>query len=60
VDNVAINGKPGYGRIGAIKERSQLKGQNGNWIKRDTLTGRFMDQKTSSSTSFKGIRKEKG
>jgi hypothetical protein len=57
---MAKNGNLGSGRIGAVKERSQLKGPNGNWIKRDTATGRFMDQKTSSSLPFKGVRKEKG
>jgi hypothetical protein len=60
VNNMATNGKPGPGRIGAVKGRSQFKGPNGNWIKRDAATGRFMDQKTSSSSSFKGVRKEKG
>lgn len=59
-DEMAKNGKPGNGRVGAVKERSQFKGPNGNWIKRDDVTGRFMDQKTSSPTPFKGVRKEKG
>lgn len=44
-------------RIGAVKSRSQLKGPNGNYIKRDTTTGRFMDQKTSGG-KFKGVRTE--
>jgi hypothetical protein len=57
---MAANGKLGNGRIGAVKGRSQFKGPNGNWIKRDTTTGRFMDQKTSSTSHFKGVRKEKG
>jgi hypothetical protein len=55
---VAKNGQVGKGRIGAVKERSQFKGPNGNWVKRDAETGRFMDQKTSNSNPFKGIRKE--
>jgi hypothetical protein len=59
VSTMAINGKEGNGRIGAVKGRSQFKDTNGNWIKRDTATGRFMDQKTSSSTHFKGVRKER-
>lgn len=46
-------------RIGAVKGRSQTQAPNGNWVKRDTDTGRFMDQKTSSPTPFKGVRKEK-
>lgn len=57
---MATNGKAGNGRIGALKGRSQFKGPNGNWVKRNTATGRFMDQKTSSTTPFKGVRKEKG
>ncbi len=57
---MATNGKLGSGRIGAVKGRSQFKGPNGNWVKRDAETGRFMDQKTSSTTHFKGVRKEKG
>ena len=56
---MAKNGKPGNGRIGAVKDRSQFKGPNGNWIKRDANNGRFMDQKTSNSTPFKGVRKER-
>jgi hypothetical protein len=56
---MATNGKPGKGRHGAVKDRSQFKGQNGNWIKRDSETGRFMDQKTSGPKPFKGVRKEK-
>jgi hypothetical protein len=57
---MATNGKPGNGRIGAVKGRSQFQGPNGNGIKRNAATGQFMDQKTSSSTHFKGVRKEKG
>lgn len=56
---MAKNGQPGNGRIGAVKGRSQTQAPNGNWVKRDTSTGRFMDQKTSSNTPFKGVRKEK-
>ena len=44
-------------RIGAVKSRSQLKGPNGNYITRDTTTGRFVDQKTSGG-KFKGVRTE--
>ena len=47
-------------RVGAVKGRSQVYNPtNGLWIKRDTTTGRFMDVKTSSSSPFKGVRKEK-
>lgn len=56
---MAKNGEPGKGRIGAVKARSQLQGSNGNWIKRDSATGRFLDQKTTSPTPFKSARKEK-
>ena len=56
---MAKNGSPGSGRVGAVKGRSQFKGPNGNWVKRNTSTGQFIDQKTSSSTPFKGVRKEK-
>ncbi|MBT2655359.1 hypothetical protein J7E81_08930 [Bacillus sp. ISL-18] len=57
---MAKNGEPGKGRAGAVKGRSQFKGPNGNWIKRDADTGRFMDQKTSGQSPFKGVRREKG
>lgn len=59
VRNVAKNGQPGKGRTGAVKGRSQFKAPNGSWVKRDTETGRFMDQKTSGNDKFKGIRTEK-
>lgn len=52
-------GNAGNHRDGAVKGRSQFKGPNGNYIKRDTETGRFIDQKTSSDTKFKGVRMEK-
>ncbi|MER2124978.1 MULTISPECIES: hypothetical protein [Exiguobacterium] len=55
---MAKNGAPGKGRVGAVKGRSQFKAPNGNYVKRDTKTGRFLDQKTSSSSPFKGVRKE--
>ncbi|MCU9614094.1 hypothetical protein OEV98_11035 [Caldibacillus lycopersici] len=45
-------------RDGAVKGRSQLKGPNGNYIKRNTSNGQFMDQKTSGG-KFKGVRTEK-
>jgi hypothetical protein len=44
-------------RIGAVRGRSQTKAGNGNWVKRDTKTGRFMDQK-QDGTPFKGVRRE--
>ncbi|MCY7558468.1 MAG: hypothetical protein E7L01_02180 [Paenibacillus macerans] len=45
-------------RRGAVDKRSQFQGPNGNYIKRDVETGRFLDQKTSGG-KFKGVRKEK-
>lgn len=46
-------------RHGMVKERSQVHNpQNDTWTKRDTNTGRFMDQK-ADGTPFKGVRKEK-
>lgn len=46
-------------RVGAVKERSQTQSPSGNWVKRDSNTGRFMDVKTTDKTPFKGVRREK-
>lgn len=57
---MAKNNPPGDGhRIGAVKGRSQTQTPSGDWVKRDTSTGRFMDVKTSSPVPFKGVRREK-
>lgn len=55
---MARNGKAGDGhRIGQVKERVQVfNPQNGKWVKIDTNTGLFMDQK-KDGTPFKGVRK---
>ena len=46
-------------RVGQVKQRSQtFNPTNDRWVKRDTETGKFMDQK-ADSTPFKGVRKEK-
>ena len=45
-------------RVGAVKGRSQVKAPNGNYVKRDTETGRFLQQKKTGG-KFKGVRKEK-
>lgn len=45
-------------RRGAVKGRSQTQTKDGNFVKRDTKTGRFMDQKADGEP-FKGVRKEK-
>jgi hypothetical protein len=45
-------------RKGAVRDRSQVKAPNGNWVKRDMGSGRFMNQKQDGKP-FKGVRKEK-
>lgn len=57
---VATNPPKGDGhRNGAVRDRSQVQNPtNDNWTKRDTATGRFMDQKQDGKP-FKGVRKEK-
>jgi hypothetical protein len=55
---MAKNPPKGPGRRGAVTQRSQFLGPNGHWTKRDTATGRIMDQK-ADGTPFKGVRKEK-
>ena len=55
---MAINSGKGS-RQGSVKERSQVYNPStGNYVKRDTNTGRFLDVK-SDGTPFKGVRKEK-
>lgn len=45
-------------RKGAVKNRSQVfNPTTGNYVKRDTKTGRFIDVK-SDGKPFKGVRKE--
>lgn len=56
---MAKNTGQGY-RIGAVKDRSQVDNPvNNRYTKRDTETGRFIDQKADEQP-FKGVRKEKG
>ena len=56
---MAKNGKSGGGRAGPVKNRSQVRNPNtGQWVKRDTITGRFINVKQDSQP-FKGVRKEK-
>ncbi|MBI4667469.1 MAG: hypothetical protein HY751_13790 [Nitrospinae bacterium] len=46
-------------RIGAVTGRSQVfNPHNEKWTKRDTESGRFMDQKADDKP-FKGVSKEK-
>jgi hypothetical protein len=56
---MAKNSSPADGhRNGAVRDRSQLQNTlNGKWTKRDTDSGRFVDQK-DASTPFKGVRRE--
>lgn len=45
-------------RRGSVRDRSLAQSPvNGTWMKRDTNTGRFIDQKQDSSP-FKGVRRE--
>ena len=57
---MATNPPKGDGRRnGAVRDRSQTYNpSNERWTKRDSDTGRFMDQKADSKP-FKGVRKEK-
>lgn len=46
-------------RRGAVRDRSQtFNPKTDSWVKRDSGTGRFMDQKADDKP-FKGVRKEK-
>ena len=57
---MATNPPTGDGhRNGAVKGRSQTKTPAGNYVKRNSKTGQFMDVKTSDKKPFKGVRKEK-
>lgn len=56
---MAKNGSKGRGREGAVDNRSQVRNPKTDlWIKRDTDTGRFIDNKTTGG-KFKGVRTEK-
>ena len=45
-------------RKGAVRDRSQtLNPKTGNWTKRDSDTGKFIDVKQNGKP-FKGVRKE--
>ena len=54
---MARNTNKGH-RIGSVDKRSQTKTPSGNYVKRDTGTGQFMDVKTSDKKPFKGVAKE--
>jgi hypothetical protein len=57
---MARNPPPGDGhRVGAVRERSQTYNPHvDRWVKRDTETGRFLDQK-ADPRPFKGVRRER-
>ena len=57
---MATNPPKGDGhRQGAVRDRSQAYNtRNERWVKRDSETGRFIDQK-ADQTPFKGVRREK-
>ena len=44
-------------RKGSVDDRTQTKAPDGDFVKRDTETGRFMDQKEGGKP-FKGVAKE--
>ncbi len=57
---MAKNGAPGGGRVGAVKNRSQVQNpKTGIYTKRDTRSGKFINGK-KDGTPFKGVRSEKG
>jgi hypothetical protein len=45
-------------RQGSVTDRTQVKGSNGNFIKRNANNGQFMDQKRGGEP-FKGVAHEK-
>lgn len=55
---MATNDKPGKGRKGSVKGRSQFQHATTKlWQKRKTATGRITDVKTTGG-KFKGVRRE--
>ncbi len=56
---MAKNGPKGKGRLGTVNFRSQfLNRLTALWQKRDTVSGRIADVKTTGGI-FKGVKKEK-
>jgi hypothetical protein len=56
---MATNPPTGDGhRNGAVRNREQFQLPNGDWMKRDATTKRFMDRKADGKP-FKGVRKVK-
>jgi hypothetical protein len=57
---MATNPPKDGSRKGAVRKRSQVKNPKTDlWVKRDSETERFMDEKTSDKKPFQGVRKEK-
>lgn len=57
---MATNPPKGSGRIGAVKGRTQVfNPQNERWVKVDTETGKFVNQKAEKASPFKGVTKKK-
>lgn len=54
---MATNPPKGPGRRGAVRGRSQFLAPNGQYVKRNTSTGRFMNGKADGKP-FKGVRRE--
>lgn len=54
---MAKNTGDGY-RKGAVNDRTQTLNPNGHWTKRDSDSGKFIDQKADGKP-FKGVTKEK-
>lgn len=44
-------------RIGSVSDRTQTQTPSGDWVKRDTNTGRFVEQKQGGDP-FKGVARE--
>lgn len=53
---MATNSGKGH-RTGSVTNRSQTKGSNGQWIKRNTQNGQFMNGK-ADGTKHKGVATE--
>ena len=57
---MATNPPKGPGRVGSVRERVQVYNpKNERFVKIDTNTHRFIDQKDEKNTPFKGVRKIK-
>jgi len=56
---MATNPPKGTGRIGAVKDRSQVfNPKNNRFVKIDEKTHLFMDQMSRKNTPFKGVTKK--